>query len=156
MQLTMGRFGVARATCVVVCLAFACGFVAAQPSLRQPSAQPGSQNAVDHSDGAEDLAGRGQRIMSITKEERRHPHRNSAEGEHHHCHAQSRGPIGGIVRQPGKCRAIRSNGQRFGSAPSWLAQKNPDQQYHQGSLHGLRNHRRQAALGCWTRRHYRT
>jgi hypothetical protein len=30
MQLTMGRFGVARTTCVVVCLAFACSFAAAQ------------------------------------------------------------------------------------------------------------------------------
>jgi hypothetical protein len=30
MQLTLGRFGVARATCVVVCLAFACSFAAAQ------------------------------------------------------------------------------------------------------------------------------
>jgi len=30
MQLTMGRFGVARTTCVVVCLAFACSFAGAQ------------------------------------------------------------------------------------------------------------------------------
>jgi Putative beta-barrel porin-2, OmpL-like. bbp2 len=38
MQLTMGRFGVARATCVVVCLAFDCSFVPAQEivSVNEP------------------------------------------------------------------------------------------------------------------------
>jgi hypothetical protein len=44
MQLTRGRFGVARATCVVVCLAFACGFVAAQEVV--PANEPGGDGAV--------------------------------------------------------------------------------------------------------------
>ena len=40
----MGRFGVARATCVVVCLAFACGFVAAQEIVS--ANEPGDDGAV--------------------------------------------------------------------------------------------------------------
>jgi Putative beta-barrel porin-2, OmpL-like. bbp2 len=44
MQLTTGRFGVARATCVVVCLAFACGFVAAQEIVS--ANEPGDDGTV--------------------------------------------------------------------------------------------------------------
>src|SRR5580658_6750125 len=45
MQLTLGKFGVARATCVVVCLAFACGFVTAQEVAS--TNEPGGDGAVN-------------------------------------------------------------------------------------------------------------
>lgn len=44
MQLTMGRFGVARAACVVVCLAFACSVVAAQEIVS--GNEPGDDGGV--------------------------------------------------------------------------------------------------------------
>jgi hypothetical protein len=45
MRLTLGKFGVARATCVVVCLAFACGFGTAQELVS--ANEPGGDGAVN-------------------------------------------------------------------------------------------------------------